>query len=294
MRERAEISYSLYVEALAERFSHGVLEELQDYEQFVAYIKTPDNKKIPINPNTHEYARTDDPSTWSTLEQSLKALRTGRYAGIGFVFSEEDPFTGIDIDNAIQGGHLTEQAQELVTQFWSYTEISPSGKGIHILVEGELPEGRRKDGKEGYSKRRFFTLTTRHLKGSPDTIEYRQRELDTFYESLAPVKPPETHFKPPSIDVFVRSDVELMEKASTAKNGDKFLSLYQGNISGFQSKSHADWQLILYLLRCTNDVDQVKRLFLQSNLVDEKTLSRRGDSTYLDFTIANALRKKYN
>jgi putative DNA primase/helicase len=89
-------------------------------------------------------------------------------------------------------------------------------------------------------------------------------------------------------------EVVLQEKAFKAKNGADIQRLYNGDISGFQSKSHADWQLVLWLLHYSNDdVSQVRRLFLQSGLVDEKTLSSRGESTYLDRTIENALRKRH-
>ncbi len=141
-----------------------------------------------------------------------------------------------------------------------------------------------------YSKERYFTLTTHHLKGSPDTIEERQHQLDSLYTQVTQQQPPREH------SVFVRSqpDSDILAKAEKAKNGASFTALYNGSITGFRSKSEADFTLILRLLYWTNDdIEQTKRLFRQYGLYDpEKTESSRGDSTYLDVTIQNAFKKR--
>jgi len=128
MKEYDAGYYSRYADALAERFSHGALEALQEYDHFVVWKKTPDNKKIPFDPASKSLARTDDPNTWGNLDQALTALKTGKYHGIGFVFSEDDPFTGIDIDHCVSKNHgqeisrpyiYTDEASKLMTDLWS-------------------------------------------------------------------------------------------------------------------------------------------------------------------------------
>src|SRR5438876_553705 len=180
-----------YAELLQQRFESGMLAELQAYPNFVTWVMTKDNKKIPLNPTTHHAASTTNPHTWGTLDQAIDALRKGNATGIGFVFSEDDEFAGIDIDKCVLNNQLTPQARELVTELWSYSEISPSHTGLHIIVQGKVPEGRRKNGIEVYSSGRYFTLTTNHLKGSPETIEDRQPELSSLYAKLSPEKHPE-------------------------------------------------------------------------------------------------------
>jgi primase-polymerase (primpol)-like protein len=72
--------------------------------QFVVWKYTMEQRKLkkrPFNPRTHLSARTNDPSTWTGVNIALKALSTGRYNGIGFVFSESDPFTGTDLDACV-------------------------------------------------------------------------------------------------------------------------------------------------------------------------------------------------
>lgn len=83
------------------------------------------------------------------------------------VFSEDGPFVGIDVDNCVdEDGNIKEWARELVEKANSYTEISPSGNGLHIIVKGSLPDGSIKNEEaeiEAYEKDRFFTITGRVL-----------------------------------------------------------------------------------------------------------------------------------
>src|SRR5438132_10343189 len=96
-----QTNYAGYAQDLRERLQSGLLSELTPYPQFVVWKYTVEHgklKKRPFNPRTYTAARTNDPSTWTRVEHSLHALATGRYNGIGFVFAEADPFTGIDLD----------------------------------------------------------------------------------------------------------------------------------------------------------------------------------------------------
>ncbi len=281
-----------YATRLEQRFADGMLAEMQAYPNFVVWRYTELDGKIkkpPYNPSTGTLATSIDPHTWGTLEQAVAALKTGKYNGLGFVFSEDDPFTGIDIDHCVLNNRITPEAQALITDLWSYTELSPSHTGLHILVEGSIPEGRRRGNIEMYGKERYFTLTTNHLKGSPETIEERQTALDILYARLTPYPQPREHV------VYERtaSDEAVLKRAIDEVKDPLFIRLFNGDTAGFTSKSNADFTFILKLLYwCNDDVDQVRKLFLKSGLVDEKTLSRRGDSTYLDVSIDNALKKR--
>jgi len=115
----------------------------------------------------------------------LKALANGRYNGIGFVFSQSDPFTGTDVDNCVaKDGTIAAWAQEIITTLSSYTEYSPSKSGVHILTQATLEGAGRKIGTvEMYAEGRFFTLTTNHVPGTPRTIEDRQEQQTSLYIS---------------------------------------------------------------------------------------------------------------
>src|SRR5690242_19416385 len=96
-RNQERQHYAGYSQDLRERFQAGLLAELTPYPQFVVWKYTVEHtklKKRPFTPRTHLPAKTNDPTTWGSIEHSLKALATGRYNGIGFVFSDSDPFTG--------------------------------------------------------------------------------------------------------------------------------------------------------------------------------------------------------
>src|SRR2546421_558092 len=178
--------YAGYAQDLRERFSIGLLSELTPYPQFVVWKYTVEQKKLkkrPFNPRTHVPARTNDPSTWTDANVALNALATGRYNGIGFVFAESDPFTGIDLDACVgKDGSIAPGAQEIITTLSSYTEYSPSKLGVHILTQATLPGAGRKTGHiEMNSHNRFFTLTTDHLQGTPTTIAERQAAIAALY-----------------------------------------------------------------------------------------------------------------
>ena len=111
--------YAGYAQDLRERLHSGLLSELTAYPQFVVWKYTVENKKLkkrPYQPITHMPAKTNDPSTWTDVTVALQALATGRYNGIGFVFSETDPFTGTDLDACVaKDGTIAPWAQEIIT-----------------------------------------------------------------------------------------------------------------------------------------------------------------------------------
>src|SRR6266700_8372512 len=190
-RRPEQRNYPRYAQDLRERFSNGMLSELLPYSQFVVWKYTMEHKKLkkrPFNPRTNVPARTNDPSTWTGVNQALRALATGRYNGIGFVFTENDPFTGTDLDACMsKDGSIAPWAQEIITSLSSYTEYSPSKLGVHILTKASLPGAGRKTGTvEMYSHHRFFTITTDHIHETPIVIEQRQEAIGALYRQLAP------------------------------------------------------------------------------------------------------------
>ncbi len=109
-------------------------------------------------------ASSTDLMTWRTFEEAVRALETGEYDGVGFVFSSGDPFVGIDLDKCRdpETGELEDWAAKIVKDLGGYAEASFSGTGIHIFVKGKTPN-RRRGRIEVYSSERFFTVTGRVL-----------------------------------------------------------------------------------------------------------------------------------
>jgi putative DNA primase/helicase len=97
--------------------------------------------------------------TWSTFKDAVEAYERGEYAGLGFMFSSADPYTGIDLDSCVdEDGKIAGWALEIARYLDSYTEFSATGTGLHIIVRGDAPN-RRKGDLEIYSSKRFFTMT---------------------------------------------------------------------------------------------------------------------------------------
>ena len=138
-------------------------EELRQRRQWVVWkLEERDGKptKVPYIAGGGGKASSTDSLTWRSFEEAVRALETGRYDGLGFVFSSGDPFAGVDLDDCRdpETGALEEWAEKIVEDFGSYAEVSHSGKGVHIIVKGKTPNKKR--GKvEAYSLERFFAMT---------------------------------------------------------------------------------------------------------------------------------------
>jgi hypothetical protein len=150
--------------------------------------------KIPFNPIDHHHASSTDPDTWGDFDDALNALDTGLYTGIGFVFTKGCGICGVDIDMCLEKGtqNLNEFAEGLYNTLNSYTEIGPSGDGLHILCIGSLAgKGINRPEIEMYDSGRFFTITGDVFK-SPRDIEQREAEINELYSryerKTAPVK----------------------------------------------------------------------------------------------------------
>lgn len=276
--------------------------ELRERPQFVVWEALPDPehaeqkpKKIPINPKNEKPASTTNPDTWGTYDEAVAAFNNNpSLAGIGYVFAKEDPFVGIDLDHCrnAETGKIEEWAQKIINDFNSYTEVSPSGTGVHILIQGERGEGgNRKGDIEIYDKGRYFTLTGDRVPDTANTVEKRQEALGALVvETFGQPEPASV----PTVEVGeaqeVRSDEEVVEKARRAANGEKFKALWEGNWNAYNTQSEADLALCAHLAYWTErSPEQMDRLFRQSGLMRDKWTEKRGENTYGELTIDKAI-----
>src|SRR5215211_5528731 len=202
-------------------------QNIRDLRQWLCWrIERRDGKptKVPYSPLTGEKASSTDPQTWASYSEAIEAYREHGYAGIGLVFSKDDPFCGVDVDGCMnpETGEIEGWAQEIIEELDSYTEISPSGTGIHVLVRGELPPGRNRKGKfEAYNAGRYFTITGRHLEGTPTTIENRQEQLRSVARRVLGAPESENgHRTSEPVDIGLTED-EIVAKALSASTGEK-------------------------------------------------------------------------
>ncbi len=209
-------------------------------------------------------------------------------------FTDSDPYSGVDIDNCRDPdtGQIAEWAWEVIQALDSYTEISPSGTGIHIIVRGKLPAGQGNQaalhgGKvEMFSRARYFTFTGAHVAGTPAEIYDRQAELLELHGRLFGKRSTVENIPTPS-PALLPSDDELITKARQAQNGSKFERLWNGQWEGdYPSQSEADLALCSLLAFWTGrDVVRIDRLFRRSGLMRKKWLRK----DYREETMAKAI-----
>jgi hypothetical protein len=138
---------------------------------------TVNDNKVPLIGNSKRNASTSDPKTWRTFEQCPGDRR-------GIVFNG-DGLGGVDLDGCRDPttGNLADWAAELIKDFDSYAEVSPSGTGVKIFARGAPaslakhvwpmngePIKDKQPQIEAYVSKRFFTVTGNQLPQTPDQI----------------------------------------------------------------------------------------------------------------------------
>jgi len=291
--------------------SDALPDELQGREQWVCWRKEHrDGKptKIPVTPSTGSFASSTDPDTWAEFATALEYAEAGDADGVGFVFTEDDPYVGIDLDDCRnpESEDVDGAARDIIKRLDSFTEISPSGTGYHVLIKGDLPDGRNRKGSvELYDNARFFTVTGDHVDGTPSRIARRQDALVAIHSEYVQDTDGEASESGYSrndtgdAETDTGSDVstdltdeELVEKATNATNGAKFERLWNGHTSGYDSQSEADMALCCLLAFWTGgDQTQMDQLFRQSGLIREKwdEIHYADGATYGEKTIERAI-----
>lgn len=253
--------------------------------------------KTPINPKSGANAKANVPETWGTYREAVRYVNENgddsSVIGIGFQFSSNDPFAGVDLDKCrdLETGKIEPRAWEIINRLDSYTEISPSGTGVHILVEAQVPPGGNKKGSvEMYSQGRYFTVTGDHLEGTPTTIQNRQTELEALHKEIFGQEKEEVSQKPDPPVTSDLTDSELIEKATQATNGEKFAKLWRGDWSDYPSQSEATAALLGILVFWAGpDLERIDRIFRISGLMRDKWDRPQSGSTWGAIEIENAI-----
>ena len=260
--------------------------ELRDRPQWViwrAEERAGRTTKVPYRADGAGRASSTNSATWATFEAAVAAATNAD--GIGFVFAEDDPFCGSDLDDGIDEA----QRAGIIAALDSYTETSVGGLGAHVIVKATLNGSRNRRGAfEVYDEARFFVMTGLHVPGTPTTINERQTELDVVLAQYLPEPLPVVRRVVPAMPVV--DERELLERALHARNGNKFARLWRGETAGYPSHSEADLALARILCFWVGgDFHRVDRLFRLSGLMRAKWDSPRGRTTYGAETIRMAL-----
>ena len=153
---------------------------LRDYPQFIVYRLQPrpghpeKTDKIPVDPLRLHPVNCLDPVAWMTCADANKhAGRLGDGYGIGFVFTEHDPFWFLDIDNCLQPDGTWSPLAINECNFFpgSLVEVSSSTRGLHIIGSVSTVPGPHTNrgvpgsGLEFYDRNRFVALTGHGARG---------------------------------------------------------------------------------------------------------------------------------
>jgi phage/plasmid primase, P4 family, C-terminal domain len=270
--------------------------ELKDYNQWVLwkYEESSSNGKTRISKKPYTTAGrsaiVSDSATLDSFENTVEAFGLGNYSGIGFAFTDADPFCGIDYDHVtdMETGEFLPDILEEISSIGSYAERSPSGEGAHVIIKGSVPGIKNRSGcREIYDRMRYFTVTGNHIAGTPFDVNEASREaLDNVYGKIDPMNE-KSNMR--SIAMPTMPDFEIVDKCRRAKNASNFNALYEGRWEtlGYPSQSEADLALCSIIAFYTQDPMQIDRIFSGSGLNSEKW--DRQD--YRERTISKALQK---
>lgn len=258
--------------------------------------------KVPYNPRTGGRAMSNNPNTFTSYQEAVNALERGGYDGLGVgIFSG---LCAIDIDGCLdEDGTPSPLAVDVISTMESYTETSPSGRGVRIFF--------RAPGFT-YDKDRYYTMnasrdleiyvsgaTSKFLTvtgnsqpwGGIRPIEERGAQLQSILGRYMerPQKAAQDAPRTPQTPVNL-SDEEIITRAQNARNGTTFAALWNGDTSGYGSHSEADLALCNLLAFWTGgNAEQADRLFRASGLMRDKWDRQQSGSTYGDLTMKKAL-----
>lgn len=270
--------------------------ELRELRQWVCFKKVPRENgsisKEPRDPKNGYAAKANDPNTWTDFDTAVKAVAKWNLDGVGFEFA--NGYVGIDLDHVLEQGQITDPAAaDIVSNVESYTEVSPSGTGLHIICKGQLPPGaNRKGNLEMYQTGRYFTVTGEIYQGR-DQIRECTAAIAGMHRKYIGQQPQSSPVSSGSAPFPVTdTDDQIIQKASSAQNGDLFRMLWSGNWSdaGYPSQSEADMAFMKLLAYWTNgDAQRMDSLYRQSGLMRDKWDRKQSGSTYGAITIDHAL-----
>lgn len=279
---------------------HAIPPVLKQFSQWVLWRykdRGPDRKpdKQPVNPRNLQNAGVQWPNTWTDFPFAYERYRQSYQYGIkglGFVLAS-DPFVAIDLDNCVGEEEITPTAQEVTAALKSYTEISPSGQGLRILVACPgFAINRRTPELEIYSQNRYVTITGRHLEGTPQTI------TDVAQEHLLALFPPPTPLQ------FEEAPQAQQRKQYQTSNWQLWERIFAFDHYGSDHKSrfYGDTALdrndhsftVVRLLNCLArwtrcDPTRMRDMILMSPLRNDKWFEARSGEDWLDHQIADAI-----
>ena len=267
--------------------------------------------KIPYNARTGEKAKSNDRTTWCTFAEAAHAVEQGQYKGVGFMLSDS-PYVCVDLDHCLDGGENEVWARGIVQQLGSYTEVSQSGKGLHIFGRASVERGRRNDRIEIYPDKRFIAMTgalyedrgtlsdmqgginammAEHFPTDREKGGMYSKMSKTPHEGASPQvgKAPQVQAGAAGQSTAQRSPrVDAVIAKLRAENKEMFVALFdRGDTSEYGSGSEADMALMnMIAFAADGDAALMEQVFNASVLGQREKWQTRPD--YRKMTIGTA------
>ncbi|MGA9990067.1 MAG: phage/plasmid primase, P4 family, partial [Terriglobales bacterium] len=155
--------------------------EMRARRSWVGYKLEPGNKpndpaKVPYQLNGLWHASSTNPGNWDSFEASCAAVSAGTVDGPSYAMQAADGLVCIDLDHVRdpETGEVLPSAQEILQQTNSYSELSPSRTGFHILVRATIPKNAHPAGSwvEMYFDKKIMSCTGQ-VEFLHDSIEAR-------------------------------------------------------------------------------------------------------------------------
>jgi putative DNA primase/helicase len=257
---------------------------LRERERWVcwAYVDRGAGKptKVPLYPKQPaRHASVTDPATWSSYARAC-AVAEEFELGVGFVLG--DGLVGFDLDDCVVDDgdgefRIHPAAAEIVVALNSYTHLSPSRTGIHVVGEGRLDSRRHSTtatpwGGEfaAFAEGKYLTITEEVVEGRDELRPIDPQALDAVLARHLPPRgdPGHTTATDPPARAAVVDDV--IDRCRRARNAEKFERLFGGDTSGYSSASEADLALLCLLAFYSRDPAVLDGAFRRSRLMRAK------------------------
>lgn len=268
--------------------------ELRELSQWGIYKREWDEdrkkwKKKPFDPYTGNLGSSTNESKWSDFQTALSAIEKFKADGLAFYF--KPPYIGIDLDGIgedleryLQGDIENNMLYVFMNSTKTYSEISMSEKGVHIIGKATIPGDRRRKGNvEMYTEGRFFAITGNFFGNNNEINEIQKPQMEFLYKRYLEndnVIPHE--FTRQWADNNDLSAEEIIQTALNSSTGQRFKKFMDGGWEKmYTSQSEADMAFANDLAFWTaGDFQKMDELFRMSALMRDKYDQKRGKTTY--------------
>lgn len=255
--------------------------------------------KVPYCPHKPKrFAKTNDPQTWGTIEDALIACRDHGGDGISFMLQKADGLVFVDLDHCInqETGELSELAQFWVDRFDSYTEVSQSGTGLHIIARAKMASDGFKDdrlGVEVYSHARQICMNPNIYAGL-EALRDAQGALDQFLDEFFKdrhEKPTAEKIEPVRVASVADADVQALVDKFCQSDARRALweQRQECDLGPDQSQSITDFNIALNGLRLGFSHDDIGALIVRNRELYSDDVKKAHRRDYLTRTIENAM-----